>query len=279
MQFVGQGDAPGRRSDGEMNSPALTPSEPAAPRGRGVKLPASVVTAIVLLAVGAGAWFVWHETFASTPHDFSQYETNDSAAAAARARFFTAASADPVGGVTWHKDGTGTFRINGAWAAFNKDGKTIDVSLVYQDTRFIPLPDRMTTAARTMAVFNKPASAAAKVSAEQIDKLKPLVPPNNIPATDADKKKLLDLWAKYGAAADAEKPAVAKQLETTLCDLAAAGIDPSTRAYADFASKVRAILTQEQIDSFRNQRRMNRQAPPRPAPQPAARPATKPAGK
>lgn len=236
-----------------MIAPDSSPPDPHR-HARGVKIPAGVVTALVLAGAAGGAWFVWEELFATHTVDASLYESNDTPEAMVRARFFDTPTTNPMGDITFRADGTGDLRVAGAFCRFAKNGANLEATLIYQDTRFVPFEDRQANTARFMAMMNKNAATSANVTADQFDKLRPLVPPTNIPAAAADRTKLVDLWTQYGAADDAGKPSIAAALEAEFRRVAAAGLDPATLAYTDYALKIRAILTPQQINELRPQR-------------------------
>ena len=239
-----------------MTAPASPSTDsPPARRTRGVKLPAGVVTVLVLLALAAGAWFVWQQLFATHKIDDSQYESNDTPAAAARSRLFEPPATNPTSEITRRADGSGEVRLPGALCRFGKTGAT-DATLIYPEFfRFLPPDDRMTSAARMIVIMNKTAATNAGVTDEQVEKLRPLTPPMNIPVSDGDRKQLIALWTQYGSAAAADQAGIAQTMEANLRRIAAAGIDPATRAYADYAKQIRTILSADQIAKVRTGRR------------------------
>ena len=244
----------------EIDAPEINAGV-AARKGRGVRLPAGVVTALILIVVAGGFWFVWNQMFAAKSIDASQYETNDTPAAQARSRYFEQPTTNPAADIALRRDGTGEIRVGGAIGRFTKTKNGTDVAFTYLDVRFVSPQDRQANTARFIAMLNKAAGDSAKVTADQLRKLQELTPPYNVPLADATKAQLLELWSQYGKATDADKPAIGLKLEALLRELAINGIDPATRAYDEYAAKIRAILTPEQLTELRAARGANRVRP------------------
>jgi hypothetical protein len=233
--------------------PTLTP--PAPPR-KGLKLPPALVIPIIALLIAGAAWLVYKQVFAAPVVDLSMYESPDSPAAQLRRKLQTR-SDDPKAGIGMlARDNGADVRLPGAQARFVKQNNQWTLDPSFQDRSFIPAIDLAARFARGIAVTNKDAAARANVTDEQVEKLKKVTFPPMV-ISDADKKTLLDQFAKWQAADAAGKPKADAELTDTFRRVASDAIVPTQKATAAAAKEVRAILTSEQINNLRPQNNNN----------------------
>ncbi|MGN6724538.1 MAG: hypothetical protein ACTHLZ_01345 [Tepidisphaeraceae bacterium] len=237
-------------------SPPHVPPPTRPTQRRGLALPPYVTIPLVLLVLMAGAWFVWSQLYGTKPVDLSQYESNDTPATRIRSRFFAQPATARSGavGVIRREDGSGDVHIPGARARIMKAKNGWRLNLAYLNQQFIPAADRQAISARFVAMTDKDRAAGAGVTSAQIADLRKLKVVNEMAASDADRKALTDLWSKYAAAPDAERPAIEQQLTDKLRQVALGSMSATSAAAADYAKQIHQIIPPEQCQALMGNR-------------------------
>ena len=232
---------------------AVEPIEtPRAPR-RGLKLPPALVIPLIALLLAGGGWLVYRQIFATPKTDLSMFESPDSPAMNLR-RQLNSTTNNPAAGIgILKRDNGADLQLHGARARFvlNKEVWTLDPS--FNDPRSLGA-DRTVQFARFTAVNDKAAAAKAKVTPEQIEKLKKIVFPRMV-ISDADKARLLDLWGKYQKAGETDKTKIEAELMSAFRQIAGDAISPTQKAHDEATQAVREVLTPQQLDTLRTEQR------------------------
>jgi hypothetical protein len=128
-------------------------------------------------------------------------------------------------------------------------GKPPEIRAVdYNNYVFVPAEERKLIFAARRIARDPTVSKPLKVTPEQIEQLHPLMPQVNMAAAPADLEKLKSAWAQYQSAGD--KAAAENKLAAALDDVARKSLDPTLKAAADRAAKIKAVLTAEQWKEF-----------------------------
>ncbi|MBC7784194.1 MAG: hypothetical protein H7144_10170 [Burkholderiales bacterium] len=258
-----------------LSASPVTPVAAAPKRSRGFNIPAPVAILLVLLLAAGAGWYVYTELF-PPKIDITQYDVptaggyaprrtmgpmtttmnpavrnNPTSAAEAMKNRLEAAGATPgVGAGMFSRADGFDLRIPGARARLSRSGATWKTDIAYTDVNYIPLTDRWAALARWNAMDAARASAA-KLTPEQVAKLKEITFPREMAISDADRARLVELVPAYQKAGDADKPAAEKALVDAFREIAIAAIVPSQAAHNQAAEKVREVLNREQLNALR----------------------------
>ena len=234
-----------------MNAFADTTSSPR----RGFKIPVPVFAAVIaLLAIVAG-WFVYERVFRVAEIDPSQYESLYTPTARARDRFTQRADrpAPENAGIGLLKRSDGfDVQIPGARARFTQNNDQLLLNVRFIDNSMFSRTDRDATSARYFLFREPDIATTAKVTPEQIEKLKKInVPREMIIPADA-RQKLLELGQRYAAAPEDQRAAIETEMTEHLRTISAAALQPTVAEYTRSAREVREVLSAEQIDAIRS---------------------------
>jgi hypothetical protein len=143
--------------------------------------------------------------------------------------------------------------------------------------RFVltPLPvegeDRAVLLLRNRLLSDNAMSESLKVTAEQLQALRDMGQGIEMITTPDDEPAMRELFAAYQSAPENARAESSKRLEEKLAEIAAKNTEPTRKALAERAAKVREILRPEQYSANPAPRAAQ------PAEQPAVRPQTAPA--
>jgi hypothetical protein len=207
-----------------------------------------LVIPLVALLLAGGGWLVYLQLFAVEKTDLSMFESLDSPAMNLRRQLNTPTTNPAAGIGILKRDNGADLQLQGARLRFVQSKETWTLDPSFNDPR--ALGDRTAQFARFTAVNDKAASAKAKVTPEQIEKLKKIAFPRMV-ISDTDKAKLLGLWDKYQKAGDGEKSKVEAELVAAFRQVADDAITPTQQAHEAATKAVRDVLTAEQINTLR----------------------------
>lgn len=234
-----------------MNALADTTSSPR----RGFKIPVPVFAAVIaILAILAG-WYVYDRVFRVQDIDPSQYESLYTPSARARDRFVQRMErpgpANAGIGVLKRDNGFDV-QIPGARARFSSENDKLQLNIRFIDNALFNRSDRDATIARFVALREPDAAAGAKVTPEQVEKLKQINVPREMLIPDDARQKLTDFAQRYTAAPADQQSAIETEMTEYLRTVAAAALQPTVADYARSAREIREVLTSDQIDTLRN---------------------------
>ncbi len=121
--------------------------------------------------------------------------------------------------------------------------------------RFVltPLPvegdDRTVLLLRNRLLSDNAMSESLKVSAEQLQALRDMGPGIEMITTPDDEPAMRELFTAYQQAPENARAEAGKRLEEKLAEIAAKNLEPTRKALADRAVKVRQILRPEQLSA------------------------------
>lgn len=226
----------------EPQTPSSSPT-PAPKKPRGFRIPAPVAAILVVIALLAGAWLVYTQLFVKKEINLADFESPDSPAARMRARFFDDSA---VVGVSL-RDNRVSYTIIGAQGGCTfPESKPPTLTLQYTGG-----PEWDGYRVRAAAMLDKDEQASAKVTPEQIEKLRATPFPRDVPLTDADRGKLIELCDKFRKAPEDQRKPIEAEIIAFLRTHAAAGLTATLEAQAAAHKQVRAILTPQQYNQLR----------------------------
>jgi hypothetical protein len=224
---------------------------------RGFKIPVPVFAAfIAILAIIAG-WFVYNRAFRVQDVDFAKYESLNTPTARARQQFIQRTNRDQPAnaglGVLKRNDGFDV-QIVGARARFTRENDKLLLNVRFTDNSLFNGNDRAATVARFVALRTPQAATEAKVTPEQLEKLRAIDVPREMTIPADARSKLLELGQRYAAAPEDQQKPIEGELTETFRTIAAAALQPTVAAYADSAKRVREVLNPQQINALRADR-------------------------
>jgi hypothetical protein len=133
-----------------------------------------------------------------------------------------------------------TRQADGTWA----------IRFGYDRSDLLPDEQRRALRAAYDAIGRRGIADQLKLTPEQLTKLRELGPDPGMVVTDEDRAAFLELWSKYYATPEAERPSMAPQLLSLLEQIGNRGLEPTRSALADRATKAMNILTPEQVQQW-----------------------------
>ncbi len=89
-----------------------------------------------------------------------------------------------------------------------------------------------------------------QITDAQLEKLRKVPAPQNMPIEPAEKAKLVELWKAYHDGPAPAKPDAEKALLATLDQIGKAHLDAAKKFEADRAAAIRAVFTPEQLQKY-----------------------------
>jgi Spy/CpxP family protein refolding chaperone len=215
-------------------------------------LPAWLMILVIVLCLGGGGYAVWRyiaEPPATTPVPVD----NVPGRAANRPRAAQVQESRRAEPPTVQTVAENRFRIRAGESTLDvntSSGKPV-LSFRYSPPPYADNEHRLLRIARWRITRDNAVAKDLKITDEQMAALNKIGGDVGMVVSDADHNRMTELWLKYQAAPDNEKPAATRAIQAALTEIGSKAKGATQKALQEYAEKIKAVLTAEQFETFK----------------------------